>query len=427
MQSLPISVIIPTRNRQASLLKTLMALTWQYEDDTKFEVIVVADSCEDNTVEAVTAYARRTPYHLQILSHTARSAAATRNLGTSAAIGSVLLFLDDDVVPQPGLVAAHLAAQAPARVTLGYSKPVIPAQLSWWQQNARRWWEDRFREMRAPGYRFTYRDMFSGNMALSARLFHSVAGFDTAITGRLEDYELGLRLLKAGVHFKFLPNAVGLHEEYTDLPVWLTRVFHEGAADVYMGQRHPELRNIIFKDFVDEAKSDQKNVRQVLRRMAFRDREKRTWRGKSLAALAHASEYCLHSRGAWWHTMGAAREYNYWRGVASAVGDYQAMLDWLQEAPPVPKATKKAPYIDVDHLPADEQLQVILDQSSHTGLKLLFDGLEFMTIAPQPGCEALRPDHIRYALSNLAQQTFVPALALHLVKTMEASNDCENS
>lgn len=427
MQLPSISVIIPTHNRQALLLKTLMALSRQFNDTARCEVIVVADSCKDSTVEVVSDYAQTTPYRLQILNHTARSAAATRNLGASVATGKVLLFLDDDVQPQPGLIATHLAAQAPGRVTLGYSKPVIPTQPSWWQQNARRWWEDRFREMRQPGYRFTYRDMFSGNMALPAELFHSVAGFDTAITGRLEDYELGLRLLKAGAHFKFLPDAVGLHEEYTDLFVWLARVFHEGAADVYMGQRHPELRNTIFKDFADEATSDWKNVRQILRRMAFKDRGRRTWRGRGLAALARVSEKFLHSRGAWWHTMGAAREYNYWRGVASEVGNYQAMLDWLQEAPPIPTAAKNAPRIDVDHLPTDEQLQVILDQTCHTGLKLLYDGLEFMAIAPQPGYEPLRPEHIRYALYNLAQQTFVPALALHLVKTMETSNDCKNS
>jgi glycosyltransferase involved in cell wall biosynthesis len=123
-----LSVIIPTHNRSAQLLENLSALSRQSWSVSEFEVLVVADACQDDTVERANAYAAQAPYRLRVLSHEARSRAATRNLGAAHAQSQLLLFLDDDVVAQPGLVAAHVRAQGqgPDRVVLGYSKPVLP-------------------------------------------------------------------------------------------------------------------------------------------------------------------------------------------------------------------------------------------------------------------------------------------------------------
>jgi len=193
-----LSIIVPTHNRSALLAKSLAALDSQSWPSDQIEVVVVADACYDETPELVRAYAQRSRFPLRLLAHHARSAAATRNLGAANAQGQVLLFLDDDVVAQPGLIQAHMEAQQPNSVVLGYSKPMVPALPSWWQYDARRWWEDTYREIARQGHRFQYRDFFSGNVSMSADLFRKVSGFDAEMSGRLEDYELGLRLLKAG-------------------------------------------------------------------------------------------------------------------------------------------------------------------------------------------------------------------------------------
>jgi len=57
--------------------------------------------------------------------------------------------------------------------------------------------------MARPGHRFSYHDFFSGNVSLPAAIFRRVGGFDEVIKVRLEDYELGIRLLKAGARFIF--------------------------------------------------------------------------------------------------------------------------------------------------------------------------------------------------------------------------------
>ena len=165
-----ISIVIPTHNRRDLLARALDALGRQSCAPATFEVLVVADACEDDTVAMVTAYAAQAPYRLRALAHEARSAAATRNLGAGQAEGTILLFLDDDVLAQPGLVQAHLDAQDQDRVVLGYSKPILAEQASWFQCDARRWWEDRFTQIGQADHRFTYRDFFSGNVSLSAEL-----------------------------------------------------------------------------------------------------------------------------------------------------------------------------------------------------------------------------------------------------------------
>jgi GT2 family glycosyltransferase len=303
-----LSVIVPTHNRSQMLVRHLLALgrqTWPAED---IEVVVVADACEDNTAEVVAALSPQLPFRLQYLSHNARSASATRNLGAAQAQGQFLLFLDDDVLAEPGLIAAHLQARGGNRVVLGYSKPVLPERPSFWQYSARLWWEDAFQTMGTPGYRFSYRDFFSGNVSMPAALFHHVGGFDTTMRVRLEDYELGLRLLKAGARFCYTPQAVGHHFDHTDLHIWLQRIYKEGIADIQIGQRHPELRNILFADFED-VRGEWGKMKRLIRTVAFswaQRRDRVTSVGLRLVRFCER----LRLRGPWLHLIGALREYN---------------------------------------------------------------------------------------------------------------------
>ncbi len=213
--------------------------------------MVAADSCQDDTEEVVKTFANHAPFNVQYVSHGAKSAAATRNLGASVAQGEILLFIDDDILPHADLVKAHMDARQPDDVVIGYSKPVLPENPSWWQLNARLWWEDAFRQMRQPEHRFSYRDLFSGNVSIPAPAFQQVGGFNAALGGRHEDYELGVRLLKAGAKFCHVAEALGYHHDTTDLTAWVQRLRQEGVADVQICQHHPELRNIIFADFTD--------------------------------------------------------------------------------------------------------------------------------------------------------------------------------
>ena len=235
-----ISVIIPTHNRRASLERTLRALCRQSYPFDLMEIIVVVDGCQDDTPEMLRTYAG--PFLLQGLTQPQQGAATARNYGAATATGSILIFIDDDVEPAPQFIEAHVSAHRTGKgfVGMGYL-PVELARIDFFSLLVRSWWTNQFQEMRKPSHRFLYRNLFSGNFSLEADLFRKVGGFDPSIPRR-EDYELGMRLMKADAKFMFLPDAVGYHHEVADAKGNLTRSYQEGRGDILMGFRHPELR-----------------------------------------------------------------------------------------------------------------------------------------------------------------------------------------
>jgi len=406
-----LSIIIPTYNRSGVLAKNLAALSRQAWPVDSFEVLVVADSCRDDTADVIAAYAARSPYQLRLLAHDARSAAATRNLGAAHARASVLLFLDDDIAAHPSLVRAHMEAQHENGVVLGYSKPVLPPQASWHQRNAHRWWEDTFREMGRPGHRFTYRDFFSGNMSMPTALFQQVGGFDVAFTGRLEDYELGLRLLQAGATFRFSWDAIGDHYDDNNLEQWLRRISQEGVAHVQIGQRHPELRTSLFAELMGTPARWQRLVRRLA--FAFPERGAAVER-LVLRQIALCEQFRI--RGLWRKSVRVLREYNYYRGVASAVGGKRALASWLQDVPMPPCVQSHAPVIDMAALPSADTLAELLAQATTAGVRLVIEGVEVLAMPPQLGAEPLRQEHLHDALREMARRKFIPALAMHTLR-----------
>lgn len=107
-----VSVVVPTRDRPASLRHCLAALDAQTA--TSFEVVVVDDASTDAAAVAdVVAVADRA----RLIVGEGRGPAAARNAGARAALGPVLCFTDDDCLPGPEWVetmAAHIAAGAAA-------------------------------------------------------------------------------------------------------------------------------------------------------------------------------------------------------------------------------------------------------------------------------------------------------------------------
>src|SRR5207253_5026154 len=97
------SVVIPTYRRRERVLRHVAALSQQTWED--FEVVVVDDGSGDGTAEALRAL--ETPFPLTVVAQQNQGAAQARNAGAAAAGGELLLFLDDDMEADPGLLAEH--------------------------------------------------------------------------------------------------------------------------------------------------------------------------------------------------------------------------------------------------------------------------------------------------------------------------------
>jgi glycosyltransferase involved in cell wall biosynthesis len=107
------SVIVPTRNRDRSLRRTIDSVLSCAGSAEEFEIVVVDNASTDGTAEVVALLKREHPdaaltyvFEDQIGAHYARHA------GARAAQSSLLLFTDDDVEVDPGWVGAYVRAFA---------------------------------------------------------------------------------------------------------------------------------------------------------------------------------------------------------------------------------------------------------------------------------------------------------------------------
>ncbi len=112
------SVIVPARNAEATLARTLQALARQ-EMVEPYEVLVVDDGSTDATLDI----ARGAPGPVRTLRQHAEGPAAARNLGVAHSEGTRLAFCDADVFPTPGWLRAGLEALESADLVQGHVQP----------------------------------------------------------------------------------------------------------------------------------------------------------------------------------------------------------------------------------------------------------------------------------------------------------------
>jgi len=95
--SIRFSIIVPAYNEEADLPKTLTALeVLKYHD---YEVLVIDDGSDDNTIAVAQTFVNRDPNHFQIFRQSQnQGVASARNRGIREARGNVLVILNADVL-----------------------------------------------------------------------------------------------------------------------------------------------------------------------------------------------------------------------------------------------------------------------------------------------------------------------------------------
>lgn len=235
-----LSVVIPTHNRSDSAVRLAKALDAQ-ECKVPFEIIFALDGCRDDTKIMLESLSLKRP--LKIVELDGRGAAAARNKGAASAEGDILLFVDDDIVPQPNMLSAHIAHRISEESLVvgpypyGPDMPVNPLDFF-----IRDWWHVRFQALAVPTHVFTYKDCLTGNLSMSRRMFENAGSFDEIFEkdGR-EDYELGVRLLKLGGRMTFAPDALAYHYPKNKPKSLLRKWYTFGKADVRFAQKQPEV------------------------------------------------------------------------------------------------------------------------------------------------------------------------------------------
>jgi GT2 family glycosyltransferase len=389
-----VSVVIPTRNRRAPVHRLLSALAADHGAPA-FEVILVDDGSTDDTIASVQRLV--VPFSLRVISQRSSGPAAARNAGAHAARGEVLLFLDDDVEPQAGTIAAHTTFHAahPDVLGLGDLPPVV-TDTSFFGTILRGWWEAMLVEIRQPGHRFGFRNVLTGHLSIRREQFLALGGFDAELRCH-EDWEFGYRAMLAGLRLRFVPGALALHHETSSLAKALTRKFDEGVADVQLVSKHPELgRSLPLSWFPASRKA------RVMRRLAWVPAAGDAIAAVMLAALPLYESVKLRFR--WRATLELVLGYWYWRGVASRVRDRHAV---------VPLAT--AVTDDVVHQRVDlagglARAGARLDAVRPAAASLYYRRRWIGTIQAVPGFEPLGATHLRSMLSGPFRPWLMAAL-----------------
>lgn len=215
-----ISVVVCTYNRSASLQQTLEALRAQQTDGFNYELLVIDNNSQDDTRVVVERAAPRFDGRLRYLFEGRQGQSPARNAGLAQARGDLIVFTDDDVLPEPGwLVALRTAIVtfkadcAFGKVRLRYLVPP-PAWMGPYFLS-RLAAIDRGDEARLVT---STRDQFvCANVALTRRLVDAIGGFNMELgdqgssLGGEEDTEYFNRILAAGLRVAYTPHAVVHH------------------------------------------------------------------------------------------------------------------------------------------------------------------------------------------------------------------------
>ena len=120
-----VTVAICTLNRAESLRRTLKSLTaMRVPRDLNYEVVVVNNGCNDNTDDVIAAFADRLPIRREF--EPQRGLSRARNRAVDAARGDYIVWTDDDVIVDPGWLAAYVEAFQRWPEAAVFGGPIIP-------------------------------------------------------------------------------------------------------------------------------------------------------------------------------------------------------------------------------------------------------------------------------------------------------------
>jgi GT2 family glycosyltransferase len=211
------SVIIPTKDRH-KLIKGLLDSIKRLNglDRIRPEIIVGDNTSKDETWEVLQEEAEGFPVPLRLLQVSRAGKSAVLNEAIRVATGDILLFVDDDVVPEAGwleavegffLTDSHKAAQGKIGIHPSDNEdPEIERLIERYRTIPQ--FED------PPAAQKLY-SLNGANFAVARKTLQRIGGFNERLgpgaSGTSEDVDLARRLVRSGVAIGYIPDAVVYH------------------------------------------------------------------------------------------------------------------------------------------------------------------------------------------------------------------------
>lgn len=281
-----VSMIIPTYNKLSRLKLLISSLENQtYVGD--FEIIIINDGSNDGTAEYLNQL--RLPFRLKHAYTSRKGRSAARNEGIKLSEGSLLIFVDDDVLMCPGFIEEHVKMQHEPKVVHGKILSLIqlkffddPAngilypglsrnitsisqlkQMCISEYDIKKQFDEKIAlKGRMTSFEKVIQEVLNndsnqsdwigftgGNVSVPKYFIEIVGGFDEAF-GKMwgaEDIELGYRLHKFGYPFVFGQKAVNYHM------VHYRKDFQKEHDIVvnYFYSKHKDEKILKFQEFVE--------------------------------------------------------------------------------------------------------------------------------------------------------------------------------
>jgi glycosyltransferase involved in cell wall biosynthesis len=237
-----ISALLTTRNRAHLLPRVLDALRHQTLAPSRFEIIAVDDGSTDDTLTLLRRYAET--MSLRIFHQRHRGLAEAKNLGIFAASSPIVVFLDDDDVAAPDLIAVHLATHTAhpdnGIAVLGHTclsadvlrfpvmRHVTEVGNQLFSYNGLR-----------PGQILGYAEFWGGRSSCKRELLLRNGVFNPAFRFGCEDIECGWRLVSYGLRVIYEPAALSTMIRAISFDDFCTRSYRQGRSQFLFASLHP--------------------------------------------------------------------------------------------------------------------------------------------------------------------------------------------
>lgn len=253
---LQLSVVIPTLGGYELLDRVFAGLAEQDAAPGSFEVVVATDVAETQA-ETVERLLDDRPFAVRRVAGAVPGASANRNAGFAAARAPLVLFIDNDTIPAPGLVSEHLSwhAREPDETTgvLGLVRWAPELTVTTFM----RWLDTgiQFDFANIEGTDAGWGRFVSANASVKRSFMGRVGGFDEQrFPYGYEDTDWAYRASKLGFRLLFNRRAVVDHLRTMDLEFWQKRARRVAAAERTFSELHPELPPWFHRLFTDAAR-----------------------------------------------------------------------------------------------------------------------------------------------------------------------------
>jgi glycosyltransferase involved in cell wall biosynthesis len=249
-----LSVIVPTYNRSASLSRLLNCLDMQSYPVMYWEVIVVDDGSNDPGYSK--AYDGKYQYKLVRVKQNHQGAVVARNAGAQHSQADIMVFLDDDVVVEPGylegLVREHNLHEC--AVIMGFFQPSRGEQAGTFKKAVLR--SGVTQDSQTASQKVDFIHCVSHNLSIKRNHFFEIGMFQDPTYQKgwpnWDDIDLAYRADQHGFEFIQALDARGSHMDHVleDFKAHCKRIYWAGVNANWLFKKYPELKEILpmFRD-----------------------------------------------------------------------------------------------------------------------------------------------------------------------------------